>query len=242
MKGIGGAVLVTVILATACSWKGAAQPPEETQEWFPLSKGSTWVYQGTIKWTRSVSGEVTEKPVTWKMNVIETLTRGQVTAAVIKGHPLDLIHFDNGKSPGDYLIVRVGPGKYYLLQHKRAEEGLTKLRDDGDSLHDLVREEELFLDTPLATGKVFGEAAQITRQDASYCWIVEGARPAELDGIKGISVPGRKLQYELIYRTRPDHQEIDFVPGIGISRYKYAHHGTVSETEVKLVEFSRGAK
>lgn len=240
MKGIGGAVLVTVILATACSWKGVAQPPEETQEWFPLSKGTTWVYEGTCKWTRSGSGEVAEKPVTWTMQVMETLTRCQVTAAVVKGYPLDLAHFENGKVPGDYLIVRVGPGKYYLLRQNRAEEALRRLRDERDLLHGLVRDEEIILDIPLVRGKIYGETEQITRQDQSYSWIVEDARPAKLRGIKGIASAGRKVEYEITLRTRPDHQIVDFVPGIGITRYVYGHHGTVSQTDVRLVEFHRG--
>lgn len=242
MRGTGGAVLVAVILTTACSWKGAAQSQVDVPEGLPLSNGTTWVYQGIIKWTRSGSGEVVEKPVTWKMEVLERLSRGQVTAAVVKGHPLDLAHFENGKAPGDYLMVRVGPGKYYLLRQNRRDEALQRLRDENDLLHGLVRDEEMFLDTPLVPGKIYGEVAQITRQDLSYSWIVESVGPAKLDGIKGIPPRGQKVQYELVHRTRPDHQIIDFVPGIGITRYIYGHHGTVSEIEVKLVEFRRGEK
>jgi len=240
MKGIGGAVLVIVIFATACSWKGAAQPPEESPEWFPLSKGATWVYKGTRKWTQSGSGEVAEKPVTWTMQVLETLTRDQVTAALVQGYPLDLAHFENGKAPGDYLIVRVGPGKYYLLRPNRTEEALRRLRDENDLLGGLVREDEIILDAPLVPGKIYGETEQITRRDKSYFWIVEDARPAELRGIKGIAPAGGKMEYEITQRTLPDHQIVDFVPGIGITRYVYGHHGTVSETDVKLVEFRRG--
>ncbi len=240
MKGIGGAVLVTVILAAACSWKGAAQSPEETPEWFPLSKGTTWVYKGTSKWTRTGSGEVAEKPVTWRMQVLETLTRDQVTAAVVKGYPLDLAHLEDGKAPGDYLIVRVGPGKYYLLRQLRTEEVLRRLRDENDLLGGVVREDEIILDAPLVPGKIYGEADLITRQDKMYSWIVEEARPAELRGIKGIAPAGGKMEYEITQRTLPDHQIVEFVPGIGITRYVYGHHGTVSETDVKLVEFRRG--
>ena len=242
MKGIGGAVLVCVILASACSWKGAAQSPEERAEWLPLSTGTTWVYKGTSKWTRPGSGEVVEKPVTWQMQVLEALTRGQVTAAVVKGFPLDLAHFEEGKAPGDYLIVRVGPGKYFLVRQLRAEETLRRMRDENDPLGGLVREDELILDAPLVPGKFYGEADQITRQDQSYSWIAEDARPAELRGIKGIAPQGRKMEFEISLRTRPDHQIVTFVPGIGITRYVYGHHGTVSEVDVKLVEFRRGEK
>jgi hypothetical protein len=240
MKGIGGAVLVAAILATACSWKGAAQSPEETPEWFPLSAGTTWVYKGTSKWTRSDSGEVVEKSVTWKMQVLETLTRRQVTAAVVNGYPQDLAHFEEGKTPGDYLIVRVGPAKYYLVRQLRTEEALRRLRDENDLLGGLVGEDEIILDAPLVPGKIYGEADLITRQDRMYSWIVEDARPAELRGIKGVAPAGGRTEYEITYRTLPDHTIMNFVPGIGITRYVYGHHGTVSETDVQLVEFRRG--
>jgi hypothetical protein len=33
----------------------------------------------------------------------------------------------------------------------------------------------------------------------------------------------------------PDHHFLDIVPGLGITRYLYGHHGTVAESEVKLI-------
>ena len=240
MKGIGAAVLITVMLATACTWKGAAQSPEEAPEWFPLSAGAMWVYKGTSKWTRSDSGEVVEKPVTWTMQVLETLSRGQVFAARVSGYPQDLAHYEEGNAPGDYLIVRVGPSKYYLVQQLRSEETLRRLRDEKDQLGGLVRENEIILDAPLVRGKIYGEADQITRQDGLYSWIVEDARPADLRGVKGVARAGGMTEYEITQRTLPDHTIVNFVPGIGITRYVYGHHGTVSETDVKLVEFRSG--
>ena len=37
-------------------------------------------------------------------------------------------------------------------------------------------------------------------------------------------------------RTNPEHEIVTFVPGVGITAYVYAHHGTVSEVNVRLVE------
>jgi hypothetical protein len=51
---------------------------------------------------------------------------------------------------------------------------------------------------------------------------------------------GKVNQYQLVYRTLPDHQIIEFAPNIGITRYTYVHHGTVSETDLKLIEFHLG--
>lgn len=36
------------------------------------------------------------------------------------------------------------------------------------------------------------------------------------------------------YRSLPDYQAIDLVPGVGITRFVYVHHGTVAETDVRL--------
>ena len=47
-------------------------------------------------------------------------------------------------------------------------------------------------------------------------------------------------QFLLSFRTRPDHTIIEFVPGIGITRYVYVHHGTVAEADVKLIEYYPG--
>jgi hypothetical protein len=45
--------------------------------------------------------------------------------------------------------------------------------------------------------------------------------------------------YRSIYRTNPDHVIVDFVPKLGVVRYVYEHHGTVSSVDVKLVKVMR---
>jgi hypothetical protein len=62
-----------------------------------------------------------------------------------------------------------------------------------------------------------------------------------LSGIAGLphEMPQEVDSYSLAYRTLPDDTKIDFVPGVGIVTYEYHHHGTVADTEVKLVEFHR---
>lgn len=206
---------------------------------FPLAPGTTWTYQGQVKWTNAETQRIEEKSVVWTMEIVETLTRGYVLAAVVRGHPSDLAHFREGRAPGTYVIVRVGLAKFYLLKSTRAPEALARLRDADDLLHNLVYEDEIFLDAPLAAGKVFGETGQLTRQDASYLWVVEEERISTLENVKGVR-PARRTVFRLLYRTLPDREEIEFVPEVGIIRYAYAHHGTVSEADVRLVEYQAG--
>lgn len=41
------------------------------------------------------------------------------------------------------------------------------------------------------------------------------------------------------HRSLPDYQLIDLVPGVGITRFVYTHHGTVAETDVRLRSIRR---
>jgi hypothetical protein len=44
-------------------------------------------------------------------------------------------------------------------------------------------------------------------------------------------------RFKLSYRTNPEHEIVHFVPTIGITKFTYVHHGTVSEADVRLIEF-----
>ncbi|MEB3828781.1 hypothetical protein [Phormidium sp. CCY1219] len=204
----------------------------------PLSEGTYWLYEGVTKWTEENSADLEEKKITWRMEVIENFQRGHLNVAVIKGHPADLVWYREGKQRGDYLIVEVNPGKYYLVMGDRVPEVLTRLKDEGDFLANLLEESELFLESPLRDGQVFGPTSQLTRLDGAYRWNVE---QQELVGLKAKRIAsGSKTQYRFTYRTAPDRVVVDFIPGVGMSRYQYLHHGTVSEIDVKLIEFQPG--
>ena len=231
--------LAAGVLLGSCSPEREKAPEVKTQD-FPLAKGSYWVYKGAAKWTRRGTGEVVENAVTWKMEVTHVIEREHVRAAVLKGHPGDLAWYEEGKERGDYLILRVGPGKFYLLEGEEMAKALDGLRREGELLHGLVRESQLFLDLPLSSDKVFGDAEQITRLDRSYCWFVDGVEDADLKEVAGLALGVRLKQYRLIYQSRPAHVVVRFVPGVGIARFEYVHHGTVSEVDVRLVEYHRG--
>ena len=73
----------------------------------------------------------------------------------------------------------------------------------------------------------------MAREDGMYCWLVDSSRVISLDKFKG-APPGRHRVFTLAYRTNPDDQEFEIVPGIGITSYAYHHHGTIADTELKL--------
>lgn len=254
-------VLTVLIVIILFPLMVVAQPRENTETPFPLIKGSYWIYKGTVKWTQAgsidINGKrssckVLEKTLTWKVEVIETISRGHVFAAILKGHPGDLVNYEEGRDRGDYLIIRVGLGKFYKLSGERGKEALKRLKDKkysdrhffaGDkkySLGYLGIGAEPFLDLPLQVGKVFGSSEWITRVDKQYMWLVESAGEIQLTDIRGISSSHKMKQYRLAYRTNPDHVIVDFVPGVGITRYIYEHHGTPMDVDLKLIEYHAG--
>jgi len=102
-------------------------------------------------------------------------------------------------------------------------------------------DESLILVMPAHEGDLFGRDAETApRTDGMYAWSVERIETASLAGIKGVAADVPRTEYVVAYRTLPDHQVATYVPGIGMTSYVYSHHGTVSEVNVKLVEFHAG--
>ena len=201
---------------------------------FPLVEGAYWIYKGQVLWMElgDTTGIVNEDTLTWKMEVLEVVNRGNVTGAFMKGHPDDLNWYEKGKERGFYVIIKVG-SKYFYGDTKDWE----RLKDKNDNLIDLVNISNLFLDLPLWKGKKYGEDAQLTRTDYYYCWFVTDKKEVYFKEIEGVEADVKRKQFSIMYRTNPDHVIIEFTPNIGITRYIYQHHGTVSEVDVKLIEY-----
>ena len=103
---------------------------------------------------------------------------------------------------------------------QRIASGSLPMPDPADS--------ELMLEFPLVVGARWGEGTN--RDDGMYCWTVTGAKE-KLNHVSG----HRYTIYSLAYHTNPDDTLIEFAPTIGITRYVYRHHGTVSSADVELV-------
>jgi len=209
----------------------------ESEDFLPLTKGSYWIYSGVTKWTEGT--EVVEKTLTWKMEVIDTINFEDTTIAIMKGHPNDLAWYEEGTDRSDYLIIRRGT-KFYKLDGQGMDKIMKSLvKEERPDVDELITENNLLLDLPLTPGKRFGDPEQVNRPDNSYCWFVEAKDQIELKNVKGISSPGKITRCRLIFQTGPDHTVIEYVPGIGIIGYIYNHHGTVSETDLKLIEYGK---
>lgn len=65
-----------------------------------------------------------------------------------------------------------------------------------------------------------------------------GSGPAFSGGnVKGISPSEELTSYEFSMRSIGDHQFATYTIGVGLTSYVYGHHGSVSEVDMKLVEF-----
>jgi hypothetical protein len=203
---------------------------------FPFARGAYWVYQGTVKWTQDT--QEMQKEITWKVEVVDVVQREHVTGYLLKGWPTDLANYQEGDSPADHVIIQVGPDQYYEAN----TDALTRLKsqDENEMLVGLVNSAQLMLDLPLFKGKMFGDTDQITRPDRFYCWQVGDEQAADLKGIKGLPSDFQGISYSLTFTTIADNQTVDFVPGLGIVKYVYVHHGTPAEADVQLVEYHAG--
>jgi hypothetical protein len=176
------------------------------------------------------------------MRVLDVVKAGHLTVAVVKGAPGDY-RAERPEDVTDHLIMRVGRATYYDLDGDRAKTILKRINDPKDHLGRLLgEEEEPSLDLPLLVGKVFGDPEQVTRIDLFYCWTVLKEEEVDLSTIKGLELLGKRKQFTLRYMTLPDEVFIDFVPGVGVTGYRFKHHGTVDEADLKLVEANRGIK
>lgn len=231
------AAVSTFGLVFSSTW-ASARAAKEFDHSFPLNKGTYWIYRGPVE-----SGEnstVLKKTVDWKMEVTDIIERQDTKAAVVKGFPQDLWWYSEKNQRGDYLIIQVFPARFYLVQGDAVKKALDALRDSNNILQGLVQESQLFLEFPLIKNQRFGETELITRTDWFYCWVVGDEHKTRLEGVKGIPNDREWMVHTVTQFTVGSHEEFDFVSGIGITRYMGHHNGTVSDFELKLVEFHPG--
>jgi len=223
-------------LRTSTANKPANPNPESQLElFFPLTKGTWWLYRGTVTWSDQQTEKEAHAEVTLKMTVEKVIQKPELIIAVLSGFPRDL----------DWATGEVPAMPWLLIETKRHEIFLnsmppdfdyTKLEKDATSLDKFLSEDNLLFRWPLKQGMKFGDAEILRRDDARYCWVVasqETKKPGEIKALPSLSAEVFLLQYI----TNPDDTEMELSPGIGILSYQYHHHGTVADTSLTLVEF-----
>lgn len=196
-----------------------------------MAKGTYWMYRGRVAWAPDETSTVE-----WKSEVLDSALRGRFKIALLLGHPWDLPWYEPDRERGCYLLVADGNARFYLSQPED-----TCSIPEGEPGEDLTDYEDLILVTPASAGDLFGmDPDAPPRTDSMYTWSVESIRKANLEGIKGVAPGVPRAEYVVGYSTLPDDQVVTYVQGIGVTAFKYVHHGTVSEVDVELVEFHAG--
>jgi len=213
-------LILVMISLSSCNTGG-----KNDQLLIPLQRGNLWKYQGNYN----------GKPVSCCMEVHDILKKGNLTFALMKGFPTDVMEGENWE-PSVWGLLAVGNEHYYKVSGNRIDSIDQKLSDNGNVQSGLVNDSDIFLEALYGTGQTFGEAAQLTRDDGNYFWKVTGKQAFEPSAVRGLKLMGPFDSYSLTYKTVADETIMDVVPGIGIVRYRYSHHGTPAELDMKLAE------
>ncbi|MGH7570333.1 MAG: hypothetical protein ACREMK_00625 [Gemmatimonadota bacterium] len=217
----------------------------------PLEVGSTWTYEGQVWWIPWGFGRIYREQVTWMSEVTEVIRRGPWTAAMLEGHPYDLIRYERGRERGIYVLLvrdrkKAGP-RVFLAGGRRAGNVWRRLQNREDTLKGLTMPTELILDLPLHGGKRFcpparpATAAPEKRKKpvddpAPVCWSVTDDGPADLRTVHGAEDIAADL-FRVTARTPAEHAVWTFVPGLGFTSFAYGYSGEVSAVELHLVDY-----
>jgi len=216
---------------------------------FPLARGNYWIYQGKVKWSLLNTPGMISTTLRVKMEVLETAQDGIYSIALVKNYFLAL-NWDEGTTDNYSLVYVIGKRSslspqstslYLKYECSLSEEELKQItsfmKEGKGELNSLLTREDLWMDLPLKKDKAYGYTiSDPPPHFYRYCWHVESVRKNDLKKIKGIPANACKTEYKLAYRTGPDHQVMDFVPGVGLTHYVYVHHGSISEMDMKLLE------
>ena len=230
-----------VVFVLVCSLAAVAADDKV----LPMEKGDAWTYTATVRWTPLNSRRARSAEVTWKSEVVNTVDRADVHAALLKGFVGDLAYWDPDSSQQrDWLVVRWAE-RYYMLHDRDATETfreLDKLPAGAAISPQLqnVLEENIFFAMPLKVGGKYCAPSQPPRNDTGYCWYVEYSR---LPALKLVGVAAKRYrEFGIAYRTLPEHEVLGLVPGVGIVSYQFAHHGTIATADARLVRVEHAAK
>jgi hypothetical protein len=230
-----GSILCSLTLLPLLLAFGMPACRVSTEAPFPMSSGTYWIYRGTVRWTHAGSDQVSDAPITWRTEIRRVIQHGDVHGIVISGFPFDSAWADDQPKISDSLLIE-SKGKFYFIGDEHFQQAVQRLEQSSDSLDGLFSDNDLVLEWPLRKGQKYCDADGMARLDGRYCWVVASSRKVSLSGVAGVE-SGEHDEFVLEYGTNPDNTQFTFVPEVGITKYEYHHHGTVADTELRLVEF-----
>jgi hypothetical protein len=208
----------------------------QKQEYYPLQQGASWTYIITEESQDMSDYKITKESHTVEESVVKRINNGDFEIALMQNCRLPNEN-DMSKKCGNSIIVWKN-GKFYSID---LLEDLNKLTHDKAYLSSKINLNNLFLVTPLKDKMEFGRNPDDPdRNDNMYEWFVEEEGKRRIDNIDGISPKELYTIYTISYNTLPDSQVIEYAPYIGIISSSYVHHGTVMNSDTKLIKFHAG--
>jgi alpha-tubulin suppressor-like RCC1 family protein len=176
----------------------------------PAGRALTW--QAHVEWLDPATGKLRARDLKWTGRFLQCTAGPDGTTALVEGLPLDLAWYRPGKKPGLYAVHEDARGLFIRQIVTKALHGGPpydfREPEPGDQLARF----------PLAEGDCVG--GEPGRTDGMYCW-----KAAKLEG------DGWQFSQD----TLPDRSVLRFVPGVGLTDFEYAHHGTAASVKARLV-------
>jgi hypothetical protein len=196
----------------------------------PMRAGITWTYRAQVSWTVAGSARTLDTTLTWTTRILTTIRRDSSIVAAVENWPSSLAWWEPSQAPDTTLLVCHNDRVYHL---GRSQIGGRSAVAEAASGALSLTSDNLILALPLHAGQLYGQEPS-DRADTFYGWFVEAAGPMPSALVRLGASPNDSL-YTIAYRTVPDHQIVQFAPRLGVTRYSYAHHGTVASASATLV-------
>lgn len=206
----------------------------------PLEIGSAWTYVGEVWWIPRHRGGIYREHVTWTSEVTDVKRRRGWTAAMLEGHPYDLLGSQAGRERGTYVLLlrgrkNAGP-RVFLVRGQRAWDVWRRVQDPEDTLDGLALPEEFLLELPLRGGKPVCPPTT-AEEPAASCWTVVEEGPADLRAVRGSEEITDPILYSVSRRTASQDAVWTFVSGLGFTSFACGQSGEVSAVELQLVDY-----
>lgn len=218
-------IVVTLMVLPVCIIMSSCSRSGKHREMIPLKQGNCWVYKGNYN----------ARPVTLNIRVTDLKQRGTLTFAMLKGFPTDILSGDDWE-PSEWGLVVTADQHYFRFISPKTDTVRKLFPDNNNSLAGLFSDSELFMEALIDSGQTYGETAQLTRDDGNYFWRVSDKHAFDASSIRGLKLLGPFDTFTLTYKTVADAITMELVPGIGIVRYRYSHHGSPGDLDIKLIE------
>ncbi len=229
MKRLLPSLLFLLLLAPSGT-HGREADPGNAFSLLPDTPGTVWIYAGEATGFDGAGNRPVKRKVESTVT-LETVERAKAAALYrFRGFFGELSSAGETPAPRLLLVRRDGLYAPFVEAPEKASPG---------SLFNAVGPADLFLPVPFKVGTRFGEAGMMKiHPPGRYSWLVESAFPFDLATVKGAG-QGKVTGYRLVYHTNPDSQTLDFVPGLGVTRFTYEHHGTPGAHDLTLKEIRK---